>query len=267
MLFDTSSPSRRRAVQVTFAFLALLMGGGLVLFGIGSNQQGGGLADIAGNTQTNIVDEAEKKAEKAQTTLASNPKDEAAAAELALAKLTIAQNKALDPKTGQVVEDGGQAMLDQADAAWTNYLKLGPAKPDAKTAFQFVNFYLTQGSVDYAKATRALEAVLVTRKPSAGLYAQLALYALASGDNAKYETARKKSLELATSDTRRKAIADQLDEYEKEVKKAIEQQQKAAAKASGGSGDAASTTPPLKSLPNLGGVSGGGTIGGGGLGG
>jgi hypothetical protein len=258
MLFDTHSPRRRRAVQVTFALLALLMGGGLVLFGIGSNQQGGGLADIAGNGQVDLVAQAEKSAEDAQKALVANPKDEAAAAKLALARFTIAANKAYDPQTGKLTEDG-QSLLDQADASWTAYLKLGPAKPDAKTAFNFVSFYNSQGSVDYAKATRALEAVLVTRKPSAGLYAQLAVYAIASGDNSKYEAARKRALALATSDERRTSIAKELDDIEKQVADAVKAQQKAA-EASGETTD--STTPPLKSLPNLGGVSSGGGLGG-----
>lgn len=261
MLFDTHSPGRRRAVQIIFAFLALLMGGGLVLFGIGSNQSGGGLADIGKNGATNIVDDAEKQVEQAQKALAANPKDEAAAAKLALAKFTIAANEAWDPKTGKITENG-QAQIDQADAAWTNYLKLGPAKPDPKVAFQFVSFYTTQGAVDYAKAERAMEAVLVTRKPTAGLYAQLAVYAIAAGDNSKYEAARKRALSLATSDERRTAIAKELDDIEKQVADAIKAQQKAA-QASGGSTDGSAGTTPLKSLPGL----GGGVTGGAGLGG
>jgi hypothetical protein len=258
MLFDTQSPNRRRAVQVIFAFLALLMGGGLVLFGIGGNQQGGGLADIGKNAQTNVAKQAEKSAEQAQKVLAANPKDEDAAAKLALAKLTIAANTAFDPKTGKLTENG-QAALDQADAAWTAYLKLGPAKPDTRTAYQFVTLYTSQGSVDYAKATRAMEAVLVTKKPTAGLMAQLAVYAVASGDNAKYKAARAKSLALASSAARRTAIAKELDGVEQDVADAVKAQQKAAKE----SGDTStSTTPALKTLPSLGGVSSGGGLGG-----
>ncbi|MBO9532807.1 MAG: hypothetical protein J7513_07535 [Solirubrobacteraceae bacterium] len=255
MLFDTHSPRRRRAVQVTFAFLAILMGGGLVLFGIGSNQSGGGIADIANGGTIDPAKEAEKKQKSAQEKLAANPKDEQAAADLAFANLQIAANKAFDAK-GNVTKDG-QPLLNAADASWTNYLKLGPAKPDAKVAFQYVTFYITPGATDYAKAARALEAVLVTRKESAGLYAQLALYKLAAGDNAAYKTARAKSLSLADSKERRDGIAEQLDDYEKQVKDAIAAQAKQA-KESAKAGDSKSTTPPLKSLPNLGGVSTGG---------
>jgi hypothetical protein len=250
MLFDTHSPRRRRAVQITFAFLALLMGGGLVLFGIGSNQSGGGITDALNSGAVDPVKDAEKDQQAAQEALIANPKDEAAAAKLAFANLQIAANKGFDAQ-GNVAKDG-QPLLNAADAAWTNYLKLGPAKPDPKVAFQFVTYYVTPGAIDYAKAARALEAVLVTRKESAGLYAQLAVYKIAAGDNAAYKTARAKALELSDSKDRRDAIAEQLDQVEKDVKDAIAAQAKQAEE-SAGSGDGASTTPPIKSLPQLGG--------------
>jgi hypothetical protein len=95
----------------------------------------------------------------------------------------------------------------------------------------------------------------VSRKPSSGLYAQLAIYALASGNDDKYKEARTKPLALATSKERRDGIAAQLDEVKQQVDDAREAQVKAAEESSGGTGgDSGSTTPPLKSLPNLGGL-------------
>ena len=41
MLFDLRGRGRRRTVQVIYLSLAILMGGGLVLFGIGSSSSGG----------------------------------------------------------------------------------------------------------------------------------------------------------------------------------------------------------------------------------
>ena len=41
MLFDLRGRGRRRTVQVIYLSLALLLGGGLVLFGIGGDVQGG----------------------------------------------------------------------------------------------------------------------------------------------------------------------------------------------------------------------------------
>lgn len=255
MLFDTQSPSRRRFVQVTFAFLALLMGGGLIFFGIGGATNGGGLFDaFSSNSEINVDDTAKKNAEAAEKVLAANPKDEAAAAKLAKARVLIATQSAFDAN-GQVVEDGGQELVTAADNAWTKYLALGPAKPDASAGIQFSSFYAYPGVAKYDKAARALEAVLVSRKPSSGLYAQLAIYALASGNDDKYKEARAKALSLATSKERRDGIAAQLDEVKKQVDDARKAQVKAAEESSGGTGgDSGSTTPPLKSLPSLGGL-------------
>src|SRR5437764_659363 len=44
MLFDLQG-KRRRMVQATYLILAILMGGGLVLFGVGSGDISGGLFD------------------------------------------------------------------------------------------------------------------------------------------------------------------------------------------------------------------------------
>ncbi len=106
-----------------------------------------------------------------------------------------------------------------------------------------------------------MEAVLVTREPTAGLYAQLAFYAIAAGDNSKYEAARKKSLELATSPERPHRHRQGTRRHREAVADAIKAQQKAA-EASGGSTDGSAGTTPLKSLPGLGGVNPAGGLGG-----
>ena len=43
MLFDLRSRGRRRTVQAVYLFLAILIGGGLVLFGVGAGNGLGGL--------------------------------------------------------------------------------------------------------------------------------------------------------------------------------------------------------------------------------
>ena len=43
MLFDLRSRGRRRTVQVVYIGLAILIGAGLVLFGVGTGSSGGGL--------------------------------------------------------------------------------------------------------------------------------------------------------------------------------------------------------------------------------
>ena len=52
MLFDLRGRGRRRTVQVIYLSLAILMGGGLVLFGIGGATSGGLIDAIQGNSST-----------------------------------------------------------------------------------------------------------------------------------------------------------------------------------------------------------------------
>ncbi len=73
MLFDLRSRGRRRTVQFVYLGLAVLMGGGLVLFGVGSGTSGGGLLNGlsgsgSGNSGSAAVSAQEKTALKATKT-------------------------------------------------------------------------------------------------------------------------------------------------------------------------------------------------------
>ena len=75
MLFDLRG-RRRRAVQVTYLFLALLMGGGLVLFGIGGSVSGGLIDAFKGGGGGSSTDSAlEDRVDKAEARLAANPQN------------------------------------------------------------------------------------------------------------------------------------------------------------------------------------------------
>src|SRR5579875_1383732 len=67
MLFDLRSRGRRRTVRVIYLGLALLMGGGLVLFGVGTGNGNGGLLNGLSNSGSNsaqhqVVDQQERAA-------------------------------------------------------------------------------------------------------------------------------------------------------------------------------------------------------------
>src|SRR5438094_558546 len=78
MLFDLKG-KRRRAVQGTYLALAVLMGGGLVLFGIGSSTNGG-LGDLlnGGNGSNKGNQVVQNRIKAADKTLAVQPKNVAA---------------------------------------------------------------------------------------------------------------------------------------------------------------------------------------------
>src|SRR3954468_3033663 len=76
MLFDLRG-RRRRAVQATYLTLAVLMGGGLVLFGIGGNTSGGLFDAFKGGNGSGGDKHAEKRVQRTKKVLARNPNDKA----------------------------------------------------------------------------------------------------------------------------------------------------------------------------------------------
>src|SRR2546423_15239439 len=95
MLFDLQG-KRRRMVQATYLILAVLMGGGLVLFGVGSGDISGGLFDAitgknsnSSGTGNSLVD---KRVKRDQRALRVNPRNTAALAGLVRSHYQLAGN-------------------------------------------------------------------------------------------------------------------------------------------------------------------------------
>jgi hypothetical protein len=114
MLFDLRSRGRRRTVQAVYLFLALLIGGGLVLFGVGAgNGLGGLLNGLTGSGsnsgQQSAVSSAEKSAIKS-TQL--NPSSAAAWANLVQARWSNARsnNADISASTGQFTAAGNKEL-------------------------------------------------------------------------------------------------------------------------------------------------------------
>src|SRR6516164_7166369 len=108
MLFDLRSRGRRRTVQVVYLFLALLIGGGLVLFGVGAgNGLGGLLNGLTGKGSTAgqqaAVSQQEKAAIKATQT---SPNIATAWAALVQARWSTARSSSADvnASTGQFTD-------------------------------------------------------------------------------------------------------------------------------------------------------------------
>src|SRR5688500_4420666 len=120
MLFDLRGRGRRRTIKIVYITLALLMGGGLVLFGIGGGgAMQGGLVDAitgtsGGDTGAERFDNAEKDA-VARTQ--ANPQDAAAWAALARARVQSAGiGDNFDPNSASYSESGKAKLSQAADA-------------------------------------------------------------------------------------------------------------------------------------------------------
>lgn len=197
MLFDLRGKGRRNTVRVIYASLAILMGGGLVLFGIGGEVSGGLLNAFENNSGNQNVDEAlTKRVQQFEAQVQADPKDARAWAELARARYQIAGlGENFDQATGAYTESGQQA-LQGAATAWERHLKLAKT-PNADIANIMVQAFGPAGLNDLTKAVTALEIVVEQRDESAALYGQLAQLAYAAGQTRKGDLAAKKALELA----------------------------------------------------------------------
>jgi tetratricopeptide (TPR) repeat protein len=147
MLFDLRSRGRRRTVQGVYLTLAVLMGGGLVLFGVGAGNGIGGLLNaFTGNSNSSnkpAVSQAEKSALH-QTQL--NPNSASAWGALVQARYEAA-GQDQNQTTGAFTSAGLQK-LRQAGDAWQRYLKL-TKKPDSTVALLAAHAYDSLGDVKH----------------------------------------------------------------------------------------------------------------------
>src|SRR4051794_10019067 len=132
MLFDLQG-KRRRLVQATYLILAVLMGGGLVLFGVGSGDISGGLFDaITGkdsNSNSSANSAVTKRINRDEQALKLNPKNEAALADLIRMHYQLAANDT-DANTGAFGTEG-KGELQKASTAWQRYLAAADKPSDS----------------------------------------------------------------------------------------------------------------------------------------
>jgi hypothetical protein len=231
MLFDLRGRGRRRVIQVIYLGLAILMGGGLVLFGIGGNTSGGLFdafsSDNGGGSTTSSYT---KQIESTQKQIDANPQNAAAWARMA--SLRLAEGGA----NGGFDQDAdGLKDFRQASTAWERYLTLKPAKVDQSVARQMINVYGTSGLNVPDKAVGVMDLIIdQTQPPEADLYKQYALLAFTAGQTRKGDLAVDKAVSLSPSADR------------KQVRSALESLKAQADQAAGGAGTtgtATQTTP------------------------
>ncbi len=205
MLFDLRGKGRRRTVQIIYGGLALLIGGGLIFFGIGGATSGG-LLNAVDNQRAAQTDTFNKKVTAARKLTVANPKDPAAWAALTRAQYQAAGvGKNFDTSTGSFTPKG-LAELARVDASWQTYLALNPKHPDGDTANLMSKAYGPAALNDPVKAVAAYEIFVGSRPASAVLYAQLAVLADVAGQSRKSQLAEAKALSLATDKVQRTQI-------------------------------------------------------------
>ncbi len=208
MLFDLKG-KRRRTVQGVYLTLAVLMGAGLVLFGIGSSVNGGLFDAFNGGSGSNQADKAiQKQIDAANKTLAVNPKNAAALAQLTRGHYQLATTNS-DANTGQFSKKA-LPELQATTAAWKRYENV-VKKADPSLASLAVQAYdglgtLTKSQAAWAGAADATE-VLAAAKPTANSYITLVQYATLAGQTRKAELAGQKAIQLAPKGQKKDAKA------------------------------------------------------------
>lgn len=195
MLFDLRSRGRRRTVQVVYLGLAVLMGGGLVLFGVGAGNGVGGLLNAftgtgSGNAQSAVLSQQEKTALKA---VRLNPNDAAAWSALLSARWVNASSGSnYNVNTGAFTASGKKE-LTAATVAWQHYLAL-TKNPDPNLALLAARAY--GGIADYAGAASAWEIQTAANPNQPHGYECLAASAYAAQEIRKGDLALAKALSL-----------------------------------------------------------------------
>jgi hypothetical protein len=195
VLFDLRGRGRRRTIQGVYLGLAILMGAGLVLFGVGTGVGGGGLLNGIGGSGSSgsakqVISQDEKNALKQTQQQPGSPQAWAA---LVQARYDSAgQEGNFDSNTGTFSAAGKKELASGAQA-WQQYLKL-TKKPDPNVA-NLVATRTARGG-DFATSAAAWEIVTAANPSTAKFFECLAAASYAAKETRKGDLATAKALSL-----------------------------------------------------------------------
>jgi hypothetical protein len=192
MLFDLRSRGRRRTVQAVYLMLAVLIGGGLVLFGVGTGSGNGGLLNAfsGGSGSSKPAVTGAEKAALHQTQL--NPNSAAAWGALVQARYEAA-GQDQNQTTGAFTSAGTQK-LRQTGEAWQRYVKL-TKQPDSTVALLAAHAYDSLG--DSKDGVGAWQAVTQANPTAFTYYEYLAADAWQAKQTDLGDLASQKAISLA----------------------------------------------------------------------
>jgi hypothetical protein len=214
MLFDLRGRHRRRAVKVIYIGLALLMGVGLVGFGIGGGFGGGGLLNAASENEGSGGASFASEIKKYEKTLKKQPSNVAAWEKLTKAQLHEAGGEAYVNASNGLPTAKGKELFSKASRSWESYLALNPPKPSAELAKLMVRVYGAEGLNQPASAVQVLQLVVAAEPKNASYYAALAEYAYKAKNPRVGDLASEKAVALAPS-AQRTRVKTELESVKK----------------------------------------------------
>jgi hypothetical protein len=204
MLFDLRG-RRRRVVQVVYLMLALLLGGGLVLFGIGGDVSGGLVDAFKGGGGQSTDSALEDRVDRQEERLRAKPRDERLLENLVRDYYSLAVSRRESGTVGFPAD--ARDDLRQAGAYWQRYAAAAD-EPSADTARYALQLY-DEGALNRPKEAQKAAAIIASEANDAVSYLNLVQVATRAGDKRTADLAGQKAIELAPKD-QKKAIRAQV---------------------------------------------------------
>ena len=195
MLFDLQG-KRRRVVQVVYLGLAILMGGGLVFFGIGGDVSGG-LFDAfserggGGDSGNSAI---EKRIDRNEEHVSANPQSEPARRELVRDYYQLATVQTSDQDPGFPADARDE--LRKAADNWQAYLALEPERVDSSLARVALQIF-DPTALNRPKAAQEAARVIAESENDTAGYLALVQYATLAKDTRTADLAGQKAVDLA----------------------------------------------------------------------
>jgi len=211
MLFDLRG-RRRRAVQATYLMLAVLMGGGLVLFGIGGDVSGGLLDAFKGGGGGSNGDSALRdQVERQQERLAKSPQNEVVLQNLVRDYYSLATAQRESGTIGFPADAKDE--LRKAGEYWQRYTRVVDGEPSADAARYALQVY-DVGALNRPKEAQTAAALIAKDSNDVASYLRLVSYAALAGDTRTADLAAEKAVDLAPK-AQRKQVEKQAEALKK----------------------------------------------------
>jgi hypothetical protein len=211
MLFDLRG-RRRRAVQATYLTLAVLMGGGLVFFGIGGSVSGGLLdAFKSGNGNNSSVGGAvQKRNDQDRARLKKDPNNPAILADLTRGEFQ--QATAQIPSGGASYPKAAHDELARSGEYWQRYLTASKGKVDTDLARVALQVY-DVSALNKPKDAQQAAQIVAKADNDAPSYLRLVQYSTLAGDKRTADLAAQKAVDVAPQ-AERKAVKAQAKQFQ-----------------------------------------------------
>ncbi len=195
MLFDLRGRGRRRTVRVIYIGLALLIGVGLVGFGVGGGFGGGGILSSVNGHEGGGGADYSKQIAAYRKTLSRDPKDATAAEQLTKTLALQAGGEAYKTSSGGLTT-AGKKVYNEVAEAWNHYTTITP-NPNVALAKVMVRIFDEEGLNNPAETVEVLQTIVAAEPTNASYYSFLAAYAYLAHKSALGDLAARKAVALA----------------------------------------------------------------------